>query len=179
MNYLYFKSLHLIFMVCWFAGLFYVVRLFIYHKEAQEKEESVKEILQSQYALMSKRLLSIITWPSAFLTTLFGVSMLIVNPIVIEQSWMQVKISFILLLWLYTYSCQIILNQIKIGQIRTTEIKLRIWNEVATLIMFAIIFMAVLKNSISWIYATLSLFGLAVLLMVSIKIYKKYKKNKI
>jgi putative membrane protein len=162
-------------MVCWFAGLFYLVRLFIYHKEAQTKEESVKEILQSQYALMSKRLLSIITWPSAFLTTFFGVSMLLDNPILVEQSWMQIKLAFILLLWLYTYSCQIILNQIKIGQIRTTEIKLRIWNEVATLIMFAIIFMAVLKNSISWIYATLSLVGLAVLLMISIKLYKKYK----
>mgnify|MGYP000312298415 FL=1 len=162
-------------MVCWFAGLFYVVRLFIYHKEAQTKEDSVKEILQSQYALMSKRLLAIITWPSAFLTTFFGVSMLIDNPMHLEQSWMHIKISFILLLWLYTYSCQIILNQIKIGQIRTTEIKLRIWNEVATLIMFAIIFIAVLKNSISWIYATLSLIGLAVLLMISIKLYKKYK----
>tara|TARA_B110000008_G_scaffold184252_1_gene183115 strand:- start:1040 stop:1534 length:495 start_codon:yes stop_codon:yes gene_type:complete len=162
-------------MVCWFAGLFYLVRLFIYHKEAQTKEESVKEVLQSQYALMSKRLLSIITWPSAFLTTFFGVSMLLDNPILVEQSWMQIKLAFILLLWLYTYSCQIILNQIKIGQIRTTEIKLRIWNEVATLIMFAIIFMAVLKNSISWIYATLSLVVLAVLLMISIKWYKKYK----
>ena len=162
-------------MVCWFAGLFYLVRLFIYHKESQTKEESVKEILQSQYVLMSKRLLSIITWPSAFLTTFFGVSMLLDNPILVEQSWMQIKLAFILLLWLYTYSCQIILNQIKIGQIRTTEIKLRIWNEVATLIMFAIIFMAVLKNSISWIYATLSLVVLAVLLMISIKWYKKYK----
>ena len=162
-------------MVCWFAGLFYVVRLFIYHKEAQTKADSVKEILQSQYALMSKRLLSIITWPSAFLTTFFGVSMLIHNQILLEQSWMHIKISFILLLWLYTFSCQMILNQIKIGQIKTTEIKLRIWNEVATLIMFAIIFMAVLKNSISWIYATLSLVGLAVLLMISIKLYKKYK----
>jgi putative membrane protein len=162
-------------MVCWFAGLFYLVRLFIYHKEAQTKEESVKEILQSQYSLMSKRLLSIITWPSAFLTTFFGVSMLLDNPILVEQSWMQIKLAFILLLWLYTYSCQIILNQIKIGQIRTTEIKLRIFNEVATLIMFAIIFMAVLKNSISWIYATLSLVGLAVFLMILIKLYKKYK----
>ena len=85
-------------MVCWFAGLFYVVRLFIYHKEAQKKADNVKEILQSQYALMSKRLLSIITWPSAFLTTFFGVSMLIDNPILVEQSWMQIKISFILLL---------------------------------------------------------------------------------
>jgi len=162
-------------MVCWFAGLFYVVRLFIYHKEAQKKADNVKEILQSQYALMSKRLLSIITWPSAFLTTFFGVSMLIDNQILLEQSWMHIKISFILLLWLYTSSCQIILNQIKIGQIKTTEIKLRIWNEIATLIMFAIIFVAVLKNSISWIYATLSFVGLAVLLMISIKLYKKYK----
>ena len=175
MNYLYFKSLHLIFMVCWFAGLFYVVRIFIYHKEAEAKEESVKKILQLQYTLMSKRLLSIITWPSAILTTFFGVSMLIENSILLQQNWMHIKLTFILLLWLYTFSCQIIINQIKIGQIRTTEIKLRIWNEVATLIMFAIIFMAVLKNSISWIYATFSLVGLAVLLMISIKLYKKYK----
>ena len=175
MSYLYFKSLHLIFMVCWFAGLFYVVRLFIYHKEAQTKEENVKEILQPQYTLMSKRLLSIITWPSAFLTTFFGVSMLIDNPILLQQNWMHIKLTFILLLWLYTFSCQIILNQIKIGQIRTSEIKLRIWNEVATLIMFAIIFIAVIRNSISWIYATFSLVGLAVLLMISIKLYKKYK----
>jgi len=162
-------------MVCWFAGLFYVVRLFIYHKEAEKKEKSVKEILQPQYTLMSKRLLSIITWPSAFLTTFFGVSMLIDNPTLLQQNWMYIKLTFILLLWLYTFSCKIILNQIQIGQIRTTEIKLRIWNEVATLIMFAIIFMAVLKNSISWIYATFSLVGLAVLLMISIKLYKRYK----
>ena len=164
-------------MVCWFAGLFYVVRLFIYHKEADRKKESVKVILQVQYNLMSKRLLSIITWPAAILTTFFGVSMLIDNPILLQQNWMHIKLSFILLLWLYTYSCQIILNQIKIGQIRTTEIKLRILNEVATLIMFAIIFMAVLKDSISWIYATFSLVGLAVLLMISIKLYKKHKTN--
>jgi len=162
-------------MVCWFAGLFYVVRLFIYHKEAQTKEKSIKEILQPQYTLMSKRLLGIITWPSAFLTTFFGVSMLIENPSYLQQNWMHIKLSFILLLWLYTYSCQIILNQMKNSQIRTTEIKLRIWNEVATLIMFAIIFMAVLKNSISWIYATFSLVGLAVFLMISIKLYKRYK----
>ena len=176
MNYLYFKSLHLIFMVCWFAGLFYVVRLFIYHKEADSKEESIKQILHAQYTLMSKRLLNIITWPAAVLTTIFGVSMLIESPIYLQQNWMQVKLSFILLLWLYTYSCQIICNQMKIGKIITTEMKLRIWNEIATLIMFSIIFLAVLKNSISWIYATFSLVFLALLLMISIKLYRKYRK---
>ena len=161
-------------MVCWFAGLFYVVRLFIYHKEADKKEESTKLILQEQYTLMSKRLLNIITWPAAVLTTIFGVSMLVENPIYLQQDWMHVKLSFIVLLWLYTYSCQVVCNQMKVGQIKTTESKLRIWNEVATLILFSIIFMAVLKNSISWIWATLSLVGLAVLLMILIKLYKKY-----
>lgn len=174
MDYLHFKALHLIFMVCWFAGLFYVVRLFIYHKEADKKEESTKLILQEQYTLMSKRLLNIITWPAAVLTTIFGVSMLVENPIYLQQDWMHVKLSFIVLLWLYTYSCQVVCNQMKVGQIKTTESKLRIWNEVATLILFSIIFMAVLKNSISWIWATLSLVGLAVLLMILIKLYKKY-----
>ena len=162
-------------MVCWFAGLFYVLRLFIYHKEADKKEESVKQILQAQYTLMSKRLLSIITWPAAILTTIFGVSMLVENPMYLQQDWMHVKLSFLVLLWLYTYSCQVICNQMKVGQITTTEGKLRMWNEVATLLLFSIIFMAVLKNSISWIYATLSLVGLAVLLMILIKLYKKYK----
>jgi len=175
MDYLHFKALHLIFMVCWFAGLFYVVRLFIYHKEADKKEESVKQILQDQYTLMSKRLLSIITWPAAILTTIFGVSMLVENPMYLQQDWMHVKLSFLVLLWLYTYSCQVICNQMKVGQITTTESKLRIWNEVATLLLFSIIFMAVLKNSVSWIFATLSLVGLAVLLMILIKLYKKYK----
>ena len=162
-------------MVCWFAGLFYVVRLFIYHKEADKKEESEKQILQAQYTLMSKRLLSIITWPAAILTTIFGVSMLVENPMYLQQDWMHIKLSFLVLLWLYTYSCQVICNQMKVGQITTTEGKLRMWNEVATLLLFSIIFMAVLKNSISWIYATLSLVGLAVLLMILIKLYKKYK----
>ena len=175
MDYLHFKALHLIFMVCWFAGLFYVVRLFIYHKEADKKEESVKQIPQAQYTLMSKRLLSIITWPAAILTTIFGVSMLVENPIYLQQDWMHVKLSFLVLLWLYTYSCQVLCNQMKVGKITTTEWKLRIWNEVATLILFSIIFIAVLKNSISWIYATLSVVGLAVLLMILIKLYKKYK----
>jgi len=175
MDYLHFKALHLIFMVCWFAGLFYVVRLFIYHKEADKKEESVKQILHPQYTLMSKRLLSIITWPAAILTTIFGVSMLVENPMYLQQDWMHVKLSFLVLLWLYTYSCQVICNQMKVGEITITEGKLRIWNEVATLLLFSIVFMAVLKNCISWIYATLSLVGLAVLLMILIKLYKKYK----
>ena len=64
----YIKALHIIFVVSWFSGLFYIVRLFIYFAEAEKKEEPAKKILQTQYKIMSKRLWYIITWPSAILT---------------------------------------------------------------------------------------------------------------
>ena len=72
MSYLYIKSLHIIFMVCWFAGIFYLVRLMIYFKESEEKELNSRKILQDQYTIMTKRLLYFITWPACFLTFLFG-----------------------------------------------------------------------------------------------------------
>ncbi len=177
MDYFYLKALHLIFMVCWFAGLFYLVRLFIYHKEAAKKQKQEQAILQAQFTIMTGRLLNIITWPSAVLTTVFGISMLYYNPELLKQDWMQVKLVFATLLWGYTYSCQHYYNQMKIGQITSKESKLRIWNEVATLFLFAIIFMAVLKNSMSWIFATFSLVALAVVLMILIKLYKKYMRS--
>jgi len=72
MDYFYLKALHIIFIVTWFAGLFYIVRLFIYHTEAQDEEEVARIILQKQYKIMSKRLWYGITWPSAILTAILG-----------------------------------------------------------------------------------------------------------
>ena len=68
----YVLSLHIIFIVTWFAGLFYIVRLFIYHTEAEAKPEPEKSILQNQYKIMEKRLWYGITWPSLVLTLIFG-----------------------------------------------------------------------------------------------------------
>ena len=77
--YNYIKALHLIFVVTWFAGLFYIPRLFIYHIEAAAKPSPDKEILSNQLKLMTKRLWYIITWPSAVLCTVFAIWLLLLN----------------------------------------------------------------------------------------------------
>jgi putative membrane protein len=90
--YNYIKSLHLIFVITWFAGLFYIPRIFIYHIEATKKPVIEKEILTAQLKIMAKRLWFIITWPSAILAILFGSWLLVIAPYWIEQPWMHAKI---------------------------------------------------------------------------------------
>ena len=181
MSYLYLKSLHIVFMVCWFAGLFYLVRLFIYHKESEGRKDIEKNILQAQYSLMVKRLLYYITWPAAFLTIIFGVIMLFLNPILIKNSWMITKLFFVFFLLAYTFSCQMFYSQIKNGKILFSESLLRLWNELATVFLFVIVFLAILKNSVSWIFLLSLTLLIIVVLFSLIKLYRFFildKKNK-
>ena len=82
----YFKALHLIFMVSWFAGLFYMVRLFVYFAESESNHNENSNIFKSQYLLMQKRLWSIIAWPAMILTLIFGFSMLYIQPLLFNSS---------------------------------------------------------------------------------------------
>jgi len=175
MGYLYLKSLHIIFVTTWFAGLFYIVRLFIYYKEAEEKPEIEKNILLKQYALMIKRLWYIITWPSAVLTVIFATWMLFIQPAWLREPWMHIKLTFVLLLFLYHWSCQMIFNQIDKGYLKYSSNSLRIWNEVSTIILFACVFLVVLKSTFGWIFGVVGIFGVAIFLMLGIKIYKKIR----
>ena len=126
MDFAYVKALHIIFVVTWFAGLFYIVRLFIYHVEAEQKEETAKIILQTQYKLMSKRLWYIITWPSAILAGFFAIWMLIQEPSYLKMGWMHVKLSFVLALYFYHFACHIIYKQLQKDIIKHSALKLRI-----------------------------------------------------
>jgi len=175
MDYLYLKSLHIIFVTTWFAGLFYIIRLFIYFKEAEEKPELESAILRKQYLLMSKRLLYMITWPSAILASVFAFWMLYEVPAYLIQGWMLIKLGFVLALYIYHYSCQLIYNQMSHGEIKFSAFGLRIWNEVATIILFACVFLVVLKNSIGWIFGLVGIVGVSILLMMGIKIYKNIR----
>ncbi len=178
MNFLYIKALHIIFVVTWFAGLFYIVRLFIYYAEAAQKEEPAKRILQQQYKLMSKRLWYIITWPSAVLASLFAFWMLYLQPDYLLMGWMHVKLSFVFALYFYHGACQKIYNQLQKDQLKSSAFKLRLWNEVATLLLFAIVFLVVLKSAINWIWGVIGILLFGVLLMLSIKLYKKLRAKK-
>lgn len=177
--YLYIKSLHLIFVVTWFAGLFYIPRLFIYQIEAFEKLEDQKKILLPQLQLMARRLWFIITWPSAILATIFAIWLLVLTPVWLQQGWMHVKLFFVLLLYAYHYKCHLILKQLEKGVCKWTSNQMRIWNEGSTIILFSVVFLVILKNAFNWIYGVVGILVLAVLLMLGIKLYKKIReKNK-
>jgi len=148
---LYIKALHIIFVTTWFAGLFYIVRLFIYHAEAKNKEEPASSILQKQYKLMEWRLWYIITWPSAILTLIFGTWMIVDNPVYLSMPWMHVKLGMVSALFLYQFYCHRIFKRFQNDEKSWGSVALRFWNEVATVFLFAIVFIVVLKNSFDWI----------------------------
>ncbi|MEZ4810000.1 MAG: CopD family protein [Allomuricauda sp.] len=175
--YPYIKSLHLIFVVTWFAGLFYMPRLFIYHIEASQKPSPDRKILTTQLKLMTKRLWYIITWPSAILCTVFAIWLLILMPSWLQQPWMHIKLAFVVLLYIYHLKCHQMFQQLQRDEVKYTSQFMRIWNEVTTLILFAVVFLAILKNAFNWIYGVVGIFVLAMLLMMGIRLYKRYRNK--
>lgn len=175
--YNYIKSLHLIFVVTWFAGLFYIPRLFVYQIEAFHKPSPDKEILGKQLKLMAKRLWNIITWPSAILATVFAIWLLILVPGWLQQGWMHVKLAFVALLFLYHFKTHFYYKQLQNDNVKMTSNFMRLWNEGATFILFAVVFLVVLKNAINWIFGVIGIFVLGVLLMLGFKLYKRIRER--
>ena len=175
--YNYIKSLHLIFVITWFAGLFYIPRLFVYLIEASQKPSPEKEILGKQLKIMTKRLWYIITWPSAILATIFAVILLILQPVWLQQGWMHVKLAFVFLLFLYHFKCHLIFKELQNDIVKWTSNQMRLWNEGSTLILFSVVFLVILKNAVNWIFGVIGIFVLAILLMLGFKIYKRIREK--
>jgi protoporphyrinogen IX oxidase len=177
MEYLYVKALHIIFVVTWFSGMFYLVRLFIYNTEANIKPEPERSILQGQFTIMAGRLLYIITWPSAILTLLIGLYMLHLNSALLYVGWMHVKLTLLVLLFIYHHTLHFMFKQQRRGVFRYTTMQLRIWNEVSTIFLVAIVFLAVVKSNLSMVYGIVGLLLFAMLLMLAIRLYKMVRKD--
>ena len=175
--YLYIKALHLIFVITYFAGLFYMPRLMVYMVEAAERPQSEADIIIPQLQLMMRRLWQIITVPSAILGLIFGLWMLWINHFLLGKSWMLVKLVFVGLLILYHIQTHRFYKAFLQRNCQRSASFFRIWNEGATLILFAVIFLAILKDSIHWIFGLLGLFGLTFLLMLGIRVYKRYRNK--
>lgn len=175
--YNYIKSLHLIFVITWFAGLFYIVRLFVYQIEAAKKESPEKEILQKQYKIMTYRLWYIITWPSAVLASIFAFTLLFLNSAFLEMPWMHVKLGFVFALYLYHWKCQIIFNELQKDEVKYSNNWMRLFNEGATIILFAVVFLVILKNAVNWIYGVIGIFLFSIIIMLGFKFYKKIRER--
>lgn len=173
--FLYLKALHIIFIVTWFAGLFYVVRLFIYNTEASEKSEPERSILQRQFYIMTKRLWFGITWPSAIITAVLG-------PWVWYQSsntpdWLIIKLFLVVGLYIYHFTLHILYKQQANKIFKYTSQQLRVWNEVATVFLLAIVMLATVKQNLSVVWSLIGLIVFIFFLMSAIKIYKAIRKN--
>lgn len=165
-------------MVSWFAGLFYIVRLFIYHTEAQEKSTEAKNILSDQFKIMEKRLWWIITTPAMILTLVFGIWMLVEAPFYLKMPWMHLKLSFVALLLIYHFVCQKIMFDMSKNKFKWKSNGLRLWNELATLCLVSIVFLVVMKDELNWIKGTVGFFAVAIGLMIGIRIYKRLRSKK-
>src|SRR5690242_9829608 len=181
--YNYLKALHIIFIVTWFAGMFYMPRLFIYNTEAGEKPETERRVLRDQFKIMMKRLWYGITVPSAILTLIFGPLVMFNSPwrdlpFQREGRWLLIKLIFVIFLYLYFHSLDRILKQQLNGVFKYTSQQLRIWNEVATIFLVVIVMLAVVKQSISFVWGLIGLIGFIIVLMSAIKIYKIIRNKK-
>lgn len=173
---LYWKALHIIFVITWFAGLFYIVRLFIYDVEANEKESNVRDILQKQFRLMERRLWYGITWPSAILTIVTGTYLVYIMGYY-TSFWMMLKFGFVILLFLYQLVCHKIFKQLQNSVVKWTSMQLRLWNEVATLFLVSIVFIVVLKDALGLLYGMIGLVAVTLVLLFAINLYKKSRTN--
>jgi putative membrane protein len=175
MAYLYLKSIHIIFVVSWMAGLFYIVRLFIYHVEANDRPETERLTLQAQFEIMQHKLWYIITTPAMVLSVLAGIGMIWLNPDLLAMNWMLVKLLFVAGLLIYHFMCQHIMNKLKQGIFSWTSTQLRLWNELATIFLVAIVFTVILKSAVDWIYGLTGLIAFSAVIMSAVKIYKYYR----
>lgn len=179
MDYAVVKSLHIIFIVTWFAGLFYMWRLFVYHAEGARKQEPERSILLAQYSIMERRLWYIITWPSAVLTFIFGPWLLVLMPGYLSQPWMHVKLFFVACLVWYQLYGQKVYRRFQTDPMAYTSLRMRLLNEVGTLILVAVVFLVVARDAVSWIWGSLGLIGLGVLLTLAVKLYKRARENRL
>jgi len=174
--YLWFKALHIVGVVVWFAGLFYLVRLFIYHREAEELEDPLRQAFQEQYGLMERRLANIITTPGMAVAVAMALGLLSVQPGWLKEGWMHSKLAIVALLLVYHAFCYRLMGQLREGTCRWSAKQLRALNELPTLLLVAAVMLVVFKNQFPTGWATWFLVALVVAMVASIQFYARWRR---
>ncbi len=177
--YFLFKALHIIGFVAWFAALFYLVRLFVYHREAWDAgaDDLEATVLRKQYHIMEKRLYQIIQNPALYLTLIGGIGMLIINPVWLSQPWMHIKLTLVLALVLYHFSCGKQIKSLATNATGISSFGYRLYNEVPTLILIGVVMLAVWKSTAGLLIGVGVLLALGVLFFIAAKLYKRKRLN--
>jgi putative membrane protein len=138
--YLVLKITHLLFIISWFAGLFYIFRLFVYHAKEKDNEE-VSRVL----SLMEAKLMKIIMVPASILVLVTGLSLIYLNPLLLKAPWMHIKLCCVVGLFLYQELARRTKNRFSIRDFYLTENQCRLINEVPTALLIAVLSMIYLR----------------------------------
>ncbi|NJL40615.1 MAG: protoporphyrinogen oxidase HemJ [Leptolyngbyaceae cyanobacterium SM1_4_3] len=176
MNYLWFKAFHVVGVVVWFAGLFYLVRLFVYHIEANEQPEPARSILQQQYQIMEKRLYKLITTPGMVLTVVMAIAMLVTSPELLRDTWLQVKMSLVAVLIGYHHYCARLMKQMAADKFPIGSQQMRWFNEVPTVFLVVIVLLAVFKNNLPTDVTAWGVLALVVAMAAIIQLYARKRR---
>ncbi|MCP9926986.1 protoporphyrinogen oxidase HemJ [Cyanobium sp. CH-040] len=174
--YLWFKTLHIVGVVVWFAGLFYLVRLFIYHREAAELDPPLRQAFEEQYALMERRLANIITTPGMVVAVVCAIGLLSVNPAWLKQGWMHAKLACVAALLAYHWFCYRLMGLLRRGACSWSGRQLRALNELPTLLLVLVVMLVVFKNQFPTGAATWFIVALVVFMAASIQFYARWRR---
>lgn len=177
MLHLYLKSLHIIGFVSWFAGLFYLVRMFVYHAESSDKPEPMQEEWKKQYTAMQWRVYKIICNPAMMITWTCGILMLVNTPSFLQQGWLQTKLVFLVLLTAYHLYCKGIIKKQESGKDTFTSFQFRLLNELPTLFLVIIVLLAVVKDLLNFVYLLLGVLAFGFTLFFAARAYKKFREK--
>ncbi len=136
---LWIKAFHIMAVVCWFAGLFYLPRLYVYHTQAKTNAE------RERFSLMERKLYRGITTPSMIATVVLGGWMIAINPAFLQAHWMHAKLLLVVLLIGYHFLCGHYRKQFAVDRNAHTERFYRLFNEVPVLFLVAIVILVVVK----------------------------------
>lgn len=173
--YLYVKAIHIISVVSWFAGLFYLPRLLVYHTEAQQQQGEILSVMNAHFERWERLLFNAIMTPAMWLTLASGATMIYLAPDWLSQGWMHLKLGFVLVLLHYHFYTRKLLTEVRNGIFRWSSLKLRLWNELATILLVAIVFLVVLKSSVDWIWGVLGVVLFAVAIMMAVRVVNRRK----
>ena len=176
MAYFWFKAFHLIGIVVWFSGLFYLARLFIYHVEANELPEPARKILKEQYQLMELRLYKIITTPGMAVTVAMAIGLLTTETEVLKQGWLHIKLLFVAILVAYHFYCGHLIKQLAADECRWGSQQLRALNEAPTVMLVAIVMLAVFKNDLPTDITAWTIFGMIIVMAATIQLYGRKRR---
>lgn len=177
MAYYWYKAFHIIGVVVWFAGLFYMVRLFVYHAEASQEPEPAKSILKNQYEIMEKRLYNIITTPGMVVTVVMAIGLLTTEPEVLKDGWLHIKLGFVAALLVYHFYCGRIMRQLAADKFNWSGQQFRAFNELPTIFLLVIVLLAVFKNNLPTDITAWLIFGMILVMTVTIHLYAKKRKR--